>query len=183
MSDLIDPHFSVPSPDARRDEIVERSIEKLRDEMAVLSDYETARLTLRLRIEHVAKAIALEMEQGYPRYTQQTWEQMTEQARQTMRQRASIAIRAADAFHSERIVAAAMIYNGVVCSLPAPARHNDIIREIAARVGSANWPVNGEDGFTTSTGRFVGRNLGMEIARAAGQTEAAMEQLFSEDLW
>lgn len=83
----------------------------------------------------------------------------------------------------ERIVAAAMIYNGVVCSLPQPARHGDIIATIGKSVGEAYWPINGEDGFVTSEGRFVGRNEGMEIARAAGQTNSTMDTLFSEDLW
>lgn len=68
---------------------------------------------------------------------------------------------------SERIVAAAMIYNGVVCSLPQPARHGDIIAAIGRSVGEAQWPINGDDGFVTSEGRFVGRNDGIEIARAA----------------
>lgn len=84
---------------------------------------------------------------------------------------------------AERVVAAAMIYNGVVCSLPAPARHNDIIRSIAEHVGEEYWPINGETGFVTSEGRFVGRNVGMELARAAGQTDSVSDTLFSEDLW
>lgn len=83
----------------------------------------------------------------------------------------------------ERIVAAAMIYNGVICSLAAPKRHGDIINTISRSVGEANWPVNGEDGFVTSEGRFVGRNVAIEIARAAGQTESTSDTLFSEDLW
>lgn len=85
--------------------------------------------------------------------------------------------------HPERIVAAAMIYNGVVCSLAAPARHNDIIHAIAESVGEEHWPINGDSGFLTSHGRFVGRNVGMEIARAAGQTESTSDTLFSEDIW
>lgn len=83
----------------------------------------------------------------------------------------------------ERIVSAAMIYNGVVCSLPQPARHGDIIVAISRHVPEREWPINGEDGFVTSTGRFVGRNEAAELARAAGQTKATGDILFSEDVW
>jgi hypothetical protein len=81
------------------------------------------------------------------------------------------------------IVAAAMVWKGVVCSLPAPARHSDIIEAIAQNIPENEWPVSGEDGFLTSSGKFVGRNDGMEIARAAGQTDSSSDTLYSEDLW
>lgn len=84
---------------------------------------------------------------------------------------------------AERIVAAAMVYNGVTCSLPAPARHGDIINAIARSLGEAHWPISGEQGFLTDRGRFVDREIAREIAFAAGQTPEHDGNLFSEDLW
>ncbi len=84
-----------------------------------------------------------------------------------------------------RIVAAAMRYKGVIASLPAPKRHNDIIHEIASRILPVEWPVSGETGFLTSTGEFVGRQDAMRIAIRAGQLPEDHEDpnLYSEDLW
>lgn len=84
---------------------------------------------------------------------------------------------------TERIVAAAMVFRGVTCTLPAPARHADIIRAIAEHIPQSEWPVHGDQGFITSEGRFVGRNVGMEIARDAGQTDSTSGTLYTEDLW
>ena len=84
----------------------------------------------------------------------------------------------------ERIVAAAMIYNGVTCSLPAPARHGDIINTIAKCVPEAMWPISGPQGFVTDQGHFVDRQRAMQIAIASGQMSLTkVAQLFSEDLW
>lgn len=84
---------------------------------------------------------------------------------------------------TEKIVAAAMVYNGVTCSLPAPARHGDIIHAIAKSLGEEHWPINGEQGFLTSTGRFVGRGEACDIATAAEQAPVGLVKLFTEDLW
>ena len=56
---------------------------------------------------------------------------------------------------TERIISAALCAaNGLICSLPAPARHHTIMHalfKIEARLEEL------EQGFLTSTGRFVGR--------------------------
>ena len=85
---------------------------------------------------------------------------------------------------SERIIAAALFYNAVICTLPAPARHGDIIHAIANSVDRTLWPINGPQGFITDTGRFVDRKEAMRIAVLAGQVEAGdVPDLYSEDLW
>jgi hypothetical protein len=64
-------------------------------------------------------------------------------------------------------------------------RHHDIIRELV-RLGRET-PIKGEQGFLTSTGRFVDRIEARKIALACGQIEEGKshhkEKLFSEDLW
>lgn len=45
-------------------------------------------------IERVAMALASDMEEGFPRFTQQRWDQMTALARAAHRQRARVAIEA-----------------------------------------------------------------------------------------
>lgn len=94
----------------------------------------------------------------------------------------------------ERIVAAAvrgprMVVNGTTLeqdrvlmtfTLPAPARHHHILHYLAR----PDFHV--EQGFLTSTGRFVSRKEAMGIAVAAGQVSPSKVQspdLFSEDLW
>jgi hypothetical protein len=80
----------------------------------------------------------------------------------------------------EEIVRAAVRYDGIVWSLPRPARHHHIIAAhavVTLRCGS------GEQGFLTSEGRFVNRRAAAEIAWIAGQTAVERYELFSEDLW
>lgn len=45
-------------------------------------------------VERVAMALAAEMEEGFPRFTQQRWDQLTVLARAAFRQRARVAIEA-----------------------------------------------------------------------------------------
>lgn len=76
---------------------------------------------------------------------------------------------------------------GVVYSVPRPGRHHDVINHMLD-IDDAGFipPVTGEQGFTTSTGRFVGREEAMQIAQAAGQLIAephVPDMLFSEDVW
>lgn len=80
------------------------------------------------------------------------------------------------------IVAAAIRQGELVCSVPRPGRHHDVIR---AMVGAGvPTPIVGEQGFVTNEGRFVGRAEARRIAVAAGQgTPAHDRHLFSEDLW
>jgi hypothetical protein len=84
---------------------------------------------------------------------------------------------------SERIVSVAISAFGVVASLPAPARHGDVLRklyefnEIAVR--------HDRQGFLTNTGRYVNRRDAAVIALAARQVDKliAAPDLYSEDLW
>ena len=80
----------------------------------------------------------------------------------------------------ERIISAA-VYNGQIISLPAPARHHDIL-----------WARDIEEfavqGFLTSTGRFVNRNEAIGVAWRAKQISednppTVSHELYSEDLW
>lgn len=80
-----------------------------------------------------------------------------------------------------RIVAAAILRGDLTCSLPAPARHHDIIRTMA--MAGFSTPIGGRQGFLTSEGRFVGRNEAAGIAHAAGQTQRPLANLHSEDVW
>ena len=91
---------------------------------------------------------------------------------------------------SERIEQAAILLDGTIHTLPRPARHGDVM----AMHGAVNrrWALaDGEQGFTTSEGRFVERDEAYRIAKAAGQIIARQDghintnggDLFSEDLW
>lgn len=81
------------------------------------------------------------------------------------------------------IVAAAIKQGNMICSVPKPGRHHDVIREMA-RAGIP-IPIDGEQGFLTSEGLFVGRKLAKDIALMAGQvlSNSSPTQLFSEDVW
>lgn len=67
--------------------------------------------------------------------------------------------------------------------LARPARHHDLIRELAYR-GYA-IPITGEQGFIDDQFGFVGRMTAAKIALAEGQVAKlhAPPSLFSEDLW
>lgn len=82
------------------------------------------------------------------------------------------------------IVAAAIQRNGLVFTLPQPARHHDIIHAMGEAGLAA--PINGAQGFLTSNGNFVDRELAGRIARMMGQIKRLRfheRELFSEDLW
>lgn len=85
---------------------------------------------------------------------------------------------------SERIVAAAVIWNGLVISKRRPARHHDILQQLDKRLGI----IGGDyQGFLTDQGEFVSRDIALTIAEEAGQVVAGKtvhrDQLFSEDVW
>lgn len=99
----------------------------------------------------------------------------------------------------ERIVAVAFrLPGGLVLTLPAPNRHYNIIWAVEAlrmpREAKMEL-VTGLDedaestvdqGFLTSTGRYVTREEAMVIARCQGQLiddPPVPHMLFSEDLW
>lgn len=88
---------------------------------------------------------------------------------------------------TERIAAAAILFQGEARSLPPPARHHTITRWLVDLYPDAPRPIAlpDEQGFVTDAGRYVDRIEGAAIALAAGQTKALQwpPSLFSEDLW
>lgn len=92
---------------------------------------------------------------------------------------------------TERIVSAAIRVPGIdvegyapyklIISVPAPGRHHHVAWFLAA-----NGVDERDQGFLTSTGRFVDRKEAVTIAEAAGQrlrVSGSQETLYSEDLW
>lgn len=69
-----------------------------------------------------------------------------------------------------RIVAVAIRVNGLIMSLPAPARHFHVIKAMPEKWARKCKP--SEQGFLTDAGEFVGREDGLAIARAASQLKA-----------
>lgn len=72
-------------------------------------------------------------------------------------------------------------YDGIIYSLPAPARHHHILNTHGGLAGCAQ-------GFLTSEGKFVARDEAWRIAEAAKQIVRRGfgrdgEWLFSENLW
>lgn len=90
-------------------------------------------------------------------------------------------------WHNRRVVAAAINRNnsGEIVSLPAPARHHNIVAFINEKYG--DFPVRGEQGFILDDGSFVMRKPALRIAENAGQLikepVAPGHGLFSEDVW
>lgn len=73
---------------------------------------------------------------------------------------------------------------GMMCSLPKPKRHHDVIRAMAA--SGMDTPIIGEQGFLLSDGTFATRKQAAKIAIKANQLlsrSKGLEQLFSEDVW
>lgn len=88
-----------------------------------------------------------------------------------------------DPFNGEKIVAVGIRHRGLFITLPAPARHGDVLKPL--------WDIDGvlvqpdDQGFITSSGRWVGRIEAADIARFAGQVTKliAPPRLYSEDVW
>jgi hypothetical protein len=82
------------------------------------------------------------------------------------------------------IHAVAIRRQGVIYTLPRPARHHDVIAFMAGDCGMPT-PITGEQGFLTQIGEFVDRLRGAEIAVSSGQVAELQwpPSLFSEDLW
>ena len=84
---------------------------------------------------------------------------------------------------TERIVAAAVRFEGMTFSLLPPARHGECLCLLrACRPDSFAE----EQGFVTSSNRFVGRTEARKIAEAADQLMARagkFPELYSEDVW
>lgn len=89
---------------------------------------------------------------------------------------------------TERIVAAAVRYEGMTFSLLPPARHGECILLMLACRQDIDRNSTGpeEQGFVTSHNRFVDRIEARKIAVAADQLiwrDAGLPELFSEDVW
>ncbi len=93
------------------------------------------------------------------------------------------------------IVAAAIRINHAVISMAAPARHHDILRQIAglyAPNDRPHWSYEAEEqGFITDSGEFLGRvpalvhaiQCGQPMRRVITDMSYQGQELFSEDLW
>lgn len=85
-----------------------------------------------------------------------------------------------------KIVAAAIRFNGLTISLPAPARHPDIIKAVSD-INKKIRVKPSDQGFLDSDGFFRGRVLAYGIAVGSGQIHfedyKEGKELFSEDLW
>lgn len=89
---------------------------------------------------------------------------------------------------TERIIAAAIQYQGVTISLPKPARHGQVLA-CAERFLPGDSIHYVCQGFLTTKGRFVNRVQAKHIAHRAKQKQLRPEvsrddrDLYSEDLW
>lgn len=89
----------------------------------------------------------------------------------------------------ERVIAAAILVEGVTISLPQPARHGQVLHAAAAMHLPDYHLSSACQGFLTSAGRFVNRVQAKHIAHIAKQPQMRPENqrhgrdLFSEDLW
>jgi hypothetical protein len=82
-----------------------------------------------------------------------------------------------------KVVAAAILKNGKVYTLPPPARHHTIIQQIFDETSEKTRSCD-DQGFLLSDGRFVLRPAALQVARKAGQvTDIIGSVLTSEDLW
>lgn len=92
------------------------------------------------------------------------------------------------------IVAAAVRINHCVCSMAAPARHHDILRQIAGLFDPGERPGHTYEaetqGFIEDSGQFLDRRAALAHARECGQVLKRKpgvgyqgDELFSEDLW
>jgi hypothetical protein len=82
------------------------------------------------------------------------------------------------------VAAAAILgHNGDIWSLPRPARHHHVIKFMAE--SGEPTPINGEQGFVLSDGRFVMRKAAAYLALKNGQIKSLKwpPNLYSEDIW
>jgi len=81
--------------------------------------------------------------------------------------------------------AAIKTLDGVIHTLPRPARHHTLIR-LCVEKGYPK-PIKGEQGFLTDSGKFCDRVVAKEIAKRMNQWRTKdyihLEELTSEELW
>jgi hypothetical protein len=83
-----------------------------------------------------------------------------------------------------RVVAAAVLRDDLIYTMPPPARHHDIVHAMAKN-GLAQRGSD-EQGFLLNDGHFCMRKAARIVAEDAGQlirTPEHKELLFSEDVW
>lgn len=79
------------------------------------------------------------------------------------------------------IVASAVRVGAMICTMPPPARHADILHSLHhLGIGSVEPEAQG---FLTASGTFAHRQLAHRIAFKSGQVAQLDGELFSEDLW
>ena len=87
----------------------------------------------------------------------------------------------------EKIVAVAFNWNGLIISMPSPARNHHVIANMFQSKLPKEISFIKNQGFITNTGRFVNRKEAFHIAKEANQMIAdnlgSAECLISEDLW
>lgn len=85
---------------------------------------------------------------------------------------------------SEGVDRAAVYKDGIIYSMPRPARHHNVLH---AMIASGVDDRGSEQGFVTTLSRFVRRKPALRIADKAGQLKseptAPYHGLFSEDVW
>jgi hypothetical protein len=81
------------------------------------------------------------------------------------------------------VCAAIKMENGAIISLPAPARHGDVMAALSLLGMYVSAALDAEPGFMTSVGTFANRKLSHRIAFKAGQVAIMDGELYSEDLW
>ena len=83
------------------------------------------------------------------------------------------------------IVAVAIRFNELICHMPPPCRHSDVIKGCAD--AKMPLPIVGEQGFMTSSGKFLDRQEAALHAVTHDQVPRAKihsnGKLYSEDLW
>ncbi len=90
---------------------------------------------------------------------------------------------------NEKIIGAAVISsNGDMFAMAPPARHGDVIRYMVTQGRKSQEVFDAEQGFVTSTCRFVNRQEAYQIAKENGQLirpeiDHIPGTLFSENVW
>lgn len=83
------------------------------------------------------------------------------------------------------IIAAAIKFGDLICTMPKPCRHHDIIHGCAQ--AGMPLPIVGEQGFITASGRFLDRRAA--AVHAVDKDQIARDKvhsngmLYTEDLW
>lgn len=87
----------------------------------------------------------------------------------------------------ETIVGVAAKAYGKLYQLPKPNRHHDLLDIMFKERGEQEQVAADEEGFITSTGRYVNREEGLVIAQKANQILPERHnhpsELYSESVW